>query len=348
MSLESGSIYSAEVGPFTELTTITYWINATDNASQSTESSTNSFTVSDISGPTITIINPASDGTIYDTTPTIKASYDDPSDINISSVVLTIDGSVVTANITSSSVTYISSTPMTYGDHTIELDVSDSLGNIETKEWSFSLEETSSISEEELGNIASGDETEVIPENSEETGISVISFTAIDDLTDVKISVAKLLDKPEGVTELQTDVATYIFLNLEITSEGLSVPSTDMESLKIKFKVETSWMEDNNIDQSSIMLVRYNDGWEELTTTKISEDDNYVYYEATTPGLSTFAIVGTAITEEDASFPILYISIMVVIVAIILIIIILLKTGYIYIENDSSTDKKHNVGKKKK
>ena len=336
MTLESDSIYSAEIGPFTELITVTYWINATDNASQSTDSSTSSFTVSDISGPTITIINPASGAIIYDTTPTIKASYSDPSGINTSSVTLTLDVTDVAATtVTSSSVTYTPTTALDYGNHTVELEVSDSLGNVNTKEWSFSIEETASISEEELGNITSGDETEIIPENTEETGIDSISFTAIANLTNVKISVAKLKDKPGDLNELPTDVISYLYLNLELTGNDIDLTSEDMESIKIKFKVEKSWLEDNKIEKSSIKLLRYVNGWEILTTTLDSEDSNYVYYEATTPGFSTFAIVGTP-TTEDAPFPALYISIIVAIIAVIAIIFILFKMGYLYIEKNDT------------
>jgi len=337
----SGSNYSATIGPFTELITVTYWINATDNASQSTESSTSSFTVADTSGPTITIVSPKSGSIIVDTTPTIKATYSDPSGIDSDSVTLTIDGSsVTTATITSSSITYTPSTIMTYGSHTVKLVVSDSLENNRTKEWSVSIEEASSISEEELGNLTSGEESGIIPENSEETGINTIVFTPGTDISDVIISVAKLKEKPVDITDVPAGNTTYAYLVLELTSNGSDVEEDDIESLKINFKVEKSWINDNNIDKEKVTLMRYKDGaWETLDTTYISEDDTYVYYEAEMSGFSTFAVVGQEIvTTVEKEKPVQltnYVLIVIAVIAIIIIIVFyLFKAGYLYIEEE--------------
>ena len=337
----SGSNYSATIGPFTELITVTYWINATDNASQSTESSTSSFTVADTSGPTITIVSPKSGSIIVDTTPTIKATYSDPSGIDTGSVTLTIDGSsVTTATITSSSITYTPSTIMTYGSHTVKLVVSDSLENNRTKEWSVSIEEASSISEEELGNLTSGEESGIIPENSEETGINTIVFTPGTDISDVIISVAKLKEKPVDITDVPAGNTTYAYLVLELTSNGSDVEEDDIESLKINFKVEKSWINDNNIDKEKVTLMRYKDGaWETLDTTYISEDDTYVYYEAEMSGFSTFAVVGQEIvTTVEKEKPVQltnYVLIVIAVIAIIIIIVFyLFKAGYLYIEEE--------------
>jgi len=346
----SGDTYSATIGPFTELITVTYWINATDNASQSTESSKSSFTVSDISGPTITIANPASESTIYDATPTIKATYSDPSGIDTDSVTLTIDDSSVNATTTSSSVTYTPTTAMTYASHTVSLVASDTLGNNRTKEWSFTIEEPESIAEEELGNVTSGEEKEIIPENSDETGIDTIDFTPASNLTDVKISVAKLKAKPEDVTDLPTTKTLYIYLDIELTSDDTSIDDEDVETLKINFKVGKTWITSNNIDKQKVSLLRYHDGaWETLTTTYLNEDGTYVYYEAQLSGTSTFAVVGEIIIVEEEEpaeeLPVLWI-VLIVILVIIIIIGLLFKTGYLYVEEDKS--KKETTKKPKK
>jgi len=55
--------------------------------------------------------------------------------------------------------------------------------------------------------------------------------------------------------------------------------------------------------KKTILLVRYHDTeWQNLTTTYLSEDDTYIYYEAETPGLSTFAVVGSELIESSASY----------------------------------------------
>lgn len=349
----SGSNYSATIGPFTELITVTYWINATDNASQSTESSTSSFTVSDTSGPTITIVSPGSDDIIVSTTPTVKATYTDPSGIDTSSVTLTIDESSVTsATITSSSITYTPNATMAYGSHTVKLVVSDTLGYNGTKEWSFSIEEAESTSEEELGNVTSGEETEIIPENSEETGIDSIDFTPGANLTDVIISVAKLKEKPEDIDDVPTGNTTYIYLVLELTSNGSDVSEDDIETIKINFKVEKSWIEANDIDKEKVTLMRYKNGaWETLTTTYVSEDDTYVYYEAELSGFSTFAVVGEkiiTIEPEEEPSPIMTYALIIaaVVAAIIILVFFLFKTGYLYVEEEKEEKPKEETTKK--
>jgi len=228
-------------------------------------------------GPTITIDMPADGSTIYDRTPTIKASYSDISGIDADSVTLTIDEVTVTPTITLTLVTYTPTTDMTFGEHNVKVNVSDVLGNSATKDWSFTILESESISEEEVGNVTSGEETEVELENSDETGIECIMFTATADLTNVKITVVKLLGKPEYIAEEPTKVVTiYAYLEIEITADDKYVADDDIESLKIRFKVEQTWMEENNIDKETIVLMKYhNNEWQKLPTTVISEDAVY-------------------------------------------------------------------------
>jgi PGF-pre-PGF domain-containing protein len=288
-------------------------------------------------GPTITIDMPADGSTIYDRTPTIKASYSDISGIDADSVTLTIDEVTVTPTITLTLVTYTPTTDMTFGEHNVKVNVSDVLGNSATKDWSFTILQSESISEEEVGNVTSGEETEVELENSDETGIECIMFTAKADLTNVKITVVKLSGKPEYIAEDPTKVVTiYAYLEIEITADDKYVADDDIESLKIRFKVEQTWMKENNIDKETIVLMKYhNNEWQKLPTTVISEDAVYVYFESETTGFSTFAIAvseGKEPTEEleTPGLPLLII-IGAIIAAIIIIIVILYKKGYINI-----------------
>ena len=286
-------------------------------------------------GPTITIDMPADGSTMYDRTPTIKASYSDISGIDADSVTLTIDEVTVTPTITLTLVTYTPTTDMTFGEHNVNVNVSDVLGNSATKDWSFTILQSESISENEVGNVTSGEETEVELENSDETGIEGITFTATADLINVKITVVKLSGKPEYIAEDPTKVVDiYSYLEIEITSDDKFVADDDIESLKIRFKVEQTWMEENNIDNETIVLMKYhNDEWQKLSTTVISEDAVYVYFESETTGFSTFAIAvseGKEPTEEleTPGLP-LPITIGAIIAAIIIIIVILYKKGYI-------------------
>jgi hypothetical protein len=56
------------------------------------------------------------------------------------------------------------------------------------------------------------------------------------------------------------------------------------------FKVEKSWLTSNNLEAKDIQFLRYVNGWTATTVRILSNDSTYVYYEATSPGLSLFAI----------------------------------------------------------
>jgi hypothetical protein len=67
-----------------------------------------------------------------------------------------------------------------------------------------------------------------------------------------------------------------------------------------------------------------------------SEDSSFAYFEATTTGLSTFAITGEQVADEPSEptggVPWLFI-ILGIIAAIVVAVVVLVKTGYIYFEH---------------
>jgi outer membrane protein assembly factor BamB len=120
-------------------------INALDFLGHS-NSSWYFFTI-DSSPPVITNLQPPNSSTTNDNTSTISADYSDPSGINVSSVVLKVDGIDVTSSVTviASNVTYIPGTALSEGSHTIYLEVKDNIGNIATITWTFTVDSTPPI-----------------------------------------------------------------------------------------------------------------------------------------------------------------------------------------------------------
>jgi PGF-pre-PGF domain-containing protein len=339
MKFQGDNKYSTVIGPFTELITITYWINATDTASQATESKSYSFIVSDISGPSITVIKPISGAIIYDTTPTIKVSLSDPSGIDITSVILSIDDIKTTPqDSTSSSVTYTPSIDLTFTTHTIKLNVSDLLGNSQIKEWSFTIKETEFINEENIENISSGEEKEIKLNNSNETGIDSINLKVAINLTNIKIFIAKLKDKPEQIDNIPTNTTSYCYLQIEITANDTNIDDDSFNSLNIKFKIKNDWLKNQNINKFNIKLVKYKNGsWIIPETNYLTEDNTYTYYETSMSGFSTIAIIGTKIATGKitpaSEFNYIFIVIAAILI-IVLIVSILFKTGILYIEEE--------------
>jgi PGF-pre-PGF domain-containing protein len=87
---------------------------------------------------------------------------------------------------------------------------------------------------------------------------------------------------------------------LEITKTNIT--DSDISGVKIKFKVEKSWLTANGIDASTIVMKRLvGTTWTDLPTVKTSEDSTYIYFEATSPGLSLFAITGQKIIQTTTT-----------------------------------------------
>ena len=74
-----------------------------------------------------------------------------------------------------------------------------------------------------------------------------------------------------------------------------NIKSDNIKSATVTFRVRKSWCENHDIHLETITLCRYAaEGWEELKTAKIEEDDLYCYFSAEKPGpgLSLFVITG--------------------------------------------------------
>jgi len=134
------------------------------------------------------------------------------------------------------------------------------------------------------------------PESVTFEGLDVYKITieADKNVNDVNVMVEEVA-KPEEIAEAPGIV--YAYYNITATNlTDVNVTTT------IEFKVSKSWMADENVEEATIRLCRYDDGWKALPTSKINEDDAYVYFSAETHGFSIFAISGTK-KEEAAVTP---------------------------------------------
>jgi PGF-pre-PGF domain-containing protein len=159
----------------------------------------------------------------------------------------------------------------------------------------LSKEPVSNVEAKELatGNIQSGYHVKFdFPEGV--TCITYIEFDPIKTLKRTVTTVEMLKDKSTFVSEVPPG-KVYKYVNIWVGNNGAGVANY-FENGFIEFKVEKSWLEENNISQSQITLQWYNKGWETLATEKVKEDASYVYFKSKTPGFSCFAI--TSYSEE--------------------------------------------------
>ena len=115
--------------------------------------------------------------------------------------------------------------------------------------------------------------------------------------TDEGLVVAKvqvLSSNPDGVPA-QSVHHSYQVMSIDVGSEG-TISKDSADNIQIRFKVSKQWIEENNIDVSTIRLTRFHgEQWNDLPTYQEREEDGYIYFYAETPGFSIFEVVGDEI-----------------------------------------------------
>ncbi len=108
----------------------------------------------------------------------------------------------------------------------------------------------------------------------------------------ISVIVQKVATKPAEVTVDVPSAVGKVHSFITVT-KAATLKDADVSSAKIRFAVEKSWITANNVDKNKVVLQRFADGkWNALSTTLKSESGDEVNYEATSPGLSVFAITG--------------------------------------------------------
>jgi len=120
------------------------------------------------------------------------------------------------------------------------------------------------------------------------TGIPItsITFKVTEDVEDIELTVTRLTRKPSSVA---TDYGGKIYNYITIKKSNLK--DTSVASATIAFKVERKWLGANNAKAAEVLLLRYNrKKWDELPVKITDNDDVHFFYEAESPGFSTFVI----------------------------------------------------------
>lgn len=138
-----------------------------------------------------------------------------------------------------------------------------------------------------LPSIGAGTMVSVQIPDAQDVDVTEISIKAKSSVSWVKITIKSSDSHPSDVPIPNGETYRY----LEIDKKNIE--DENIAELIIKFKVERTWIADNEVDQETIKLKRYNNGqWDELLTSKSKEDPTYLYYTANSSGLSYFAITG--------------------------------------------------------
>ncbi len=129
--------------------------------------------------------------------------------------------------------------------------------------------------------------------------VEYINFNSLTSSGNIAAKVEILKDTSSLVDTAPTGIVFRNF-NIWVGNYGWAIEKNIRDPV-IGFKVDRSWVSQNNIDESSITMYRFNEGqWVPLNTTKKSEDVDHLFFEAQTPGFSPFAITGSSYSETSA------------------------------------------------
>ena len=256
----------------------------------------------------------------------IRFNYSDArTGINASSVSLTVDNIDVTSNatITGSYASY-NATGLAAGSHSASIYVEDNAGNVQmftTKFWIGPKPSQASTSTVRSGGSSGGGgattgekyeniqvkEVQGIFVNAdshinyefekEGNAITSVQFDALKNSGKIQ-AIVEVLKSRSSFAKADAPGKVYQQMNIWVGSVGFVSPE-NVENPRISFKVERSWLTENEINVDLVKLYRYaDDSWGAVPTTPVGEDDRYMYFESHTPGFSPFAI-SSEISDND-------------------------------------------------
>nr|WP_321497865.1 putative Ig domain-containing protein [uncultured Methanolobus sp.] len=120
--------------------------------------------------------------------------------------------------------------------------------------------------------------------------IRYVSYGSLKNSGTISATIEVLVDRSAFVSSLPSG-EVYKNINIWVGKVGYATDA-NIANPVIGFRVDRNWVENNGIAPDSIALYRYESGWDKLTTRQTGSDDNYLYFEASTSGFSTFVITG--------------------------------------------------------
>ena len=126
----------------------------------------------------------------------------------------------------------------------------------------------------------------------DEAPVLEVSIESYEEIKDVTITVRKIDKKPEYAPEPSQTTVKAVNQYFEIETNE----SKKIKEANISIFVEKEWLVQNSLTKAEVKVLRlYGGVWQELDTKATKQDEKFVYYTATSPGLSLFTIVAKRI-----------------------------------------------------
>jgi len=137
-----------------------------------------------------------------------------------------------------------------------------------------------------IPSIASGELESVFIIATEDVAFRKIVVSAKNTINNIVIIVKKVPGLPASIT---SDISTKVYHYIEVTKQNFT--DGDLNNVTVEFTVSKSWLNQNSIEKSNILLYRWeNNHWKGLPTRIISETVPDVFYSAVSSGFSYFLI----------------------------------------------------------
>lgn len=124
-----------------------------------------------------------------------------------------------------------------------------------------------------------------------ENPVMYVNYTALKNSGFITTSI-EVLENTSGLVSHEPEGIVYKNLNIWVGNNGYSTEE-NIGNPVVNFRVSKIWLEENQVQYSTIKLNRYNsNAWSPLPTVKTKENSDYIFLESETPGFSPFAITG--------------------------------------------------------
>ncbi len=218
--------------------------------------------------------------------------------------------SVTKTNATSAKATF---TPISSqaGTYNIKITVTDSISASTYKIFKLTIQNTTQKEDEEesagglLGEEIIYDNEKVFDYIEADTPVNFeprVSGLNVDNvILETNDAVLDIVLKIRSLSVVAIEAPGKAEEYFEIVAAGL--PNSEIKQVQIQFSVPKSWLTQNGVDKSNVYLGQLSGStWTELPATIVNEDAVFVYYEAATTHLSTFAIAAS-IPETETPQP---------------------------------------------
>nr|WP_321497866.1 PGF-pre-PGF domain-containing protein [uncultured Methanolobus sp.] len=138
----------------------------------------------------------------------------------------------------------------------------------------------------------------------EQNEIDYVRYTSLKNAGKISVTI-EMLKNTSALADKAASGLVYRNVNIWVGKTGYATENNIKDPV-IGFMVSKKWVDDNDVNVGTISLNRYSDDvWTKLATEQTGEDEDYYYFEASTPGFSPFAITAdipiTLDTENEGT-----------------------------------------------